>query len=400
LQPGQRGLTPEQEAEARRFAEASIQRHLSTEPVDEEETEAFLWQAYEAAGLTPPHHIHWLDGPLELVAALAREYEWIEVDDVFTERVSYCVWDDLRREGSEITRSLREAPSKSIDGRVRSVQRLAEASIQHRLGLRKGVKHAARAWNLIASPTLESVQIAVGEHLAREVAGSFKHPDSDGPWDPDRIWSQESAHETCRWHSICAYDEAVNLAYLHYFDTYAVPNQAHGLAHFNERVGGYWLGKEVALLVRRPKVLSRDAAGRLHSETGKCIEFRDGWGCYAWHGVRVDEKVILAPETLTRQDWTNARNTEVRRLIQERMGQRFIWELGGRVINTGPRGTLYEVCLSTYTPKQVARYVQVQDASSEREYFLRVPPTIQTAAEAVAWSFGLSVEAYDPAQET
>ena len=50
--------------------------------------------------------------------------------------------------------------------------------------------------------------------------------------------------------------------------------------------------------------------------------------------------------------------------------------------------------------ERVARYVQVQDASTPRQYFLRVPPTIQTAAEAVAWSFGLSVEDYGPAQET
>jgi hypothetical protein len=31
---------------------------------------------------------------------------------------------------------------------------------------------------------------------------------------------------------------------------------------------------------------------------------------------------------------------------------------------------------------------------------LRVPPTIQTAAEAVAWTFGATVEEYHPVQET
>jgi hypothetical protein len=113
----------------------------------------------------------------------------------------------------------------------------------------------------------------------------------------------------------------------------------------------------------------------------------------------VPEKVILGPETLTREDWSEARNVEVRRIIQERMGQRFVTELGGVVIDIDPRGTLYEVALPG-DPEQVARYVQVQDASTDRSYFLRVPPTIQTAAEAVAWSFGLSVEAYHPTQET
>jgi hypothetical protein len=51
-------------------------------------------------------------------------------------------------------------------------------------------------------------------------------------------------------------------------------------------------------------------------------------------------------------------------------------------------------------PEGVARYVQVQDASTPRQYLLRVPPTVQTAAEAVAWSFQLAVEEYHPGQET
>jgi hypothetical protein len=41
-----------------------------------------------------------------------------------------------------------------------------------------------------------------------------------------------------------------------------------------------------------------------------------------------------------------------------------------------------------------------RDASTERRYFLRVPPTIRTAAEAVAWTFGLSGQDYYPALET
>jgi hypothetical protein len=91
---------------------------------------------------------------------------------------------------------------------------------------------------------------------------------------------------------------------------------------------------------------------------------------------------------------------EVRCIMQERMGQRFVGELGGQIIDRGPLGTLYEVRLPEDDPEGVARYVQVQDASTEREYFLRVPPTIQTAAEAVAWTFGLFAEEYHPADET
>ena len=82
------------------------------------------------------------------------------------------------------------------------------------------------------------------------------------------------------------------------------------------------------------------------------------------------------------------------------MGGRFVRELGGQVIDSSPRGVLFEVCLPADDPEGVARYVQVQDASTERQYLLRVPPTIQTAAEAVAWTFQLAGDDYRPVQET
>jgi hypothetical protein len=129
------------------------------------------------------------------------------------------------------------------------------------------------------------------------------------------------------------------------------------------------------------------------------VAYPDGWGFYAWHGVQVSERVILAPDTLTREDFLGEPNLEVRRVIQERMGEQFVPALG-RILEIGPRGTLYEVHLPSDDPEQVARYLQVQDASTPRQYFLRVPPWVESAAEAVAWSFGLSVDAYHPTRET
>jgi hypothetical protein len=222
-------------------------------------------------------------------------------------------------------------------------------------------------------------------------------------WDGLEERTRESTRDSLRaivQASVQAYHHASWLAHFHFLATYLAPNDLHPLAHFNELVSGYWLGTEGALLIRRPCVLSRDAEGHLHSTAGTCIEYPDGWGFYAWHGLRVPEKLILAPESLTRDDFLSERNVEVRRVVQERMGQRFVNELGGQVIDAGERGTLYEVRLPEDDPEGVARYVQVQDASTERQYFLRVPPTMQTAAQAVTWTFGLSAEDYHPADET
>jgi hypothetical protein len=341
LQPGQERLTSEQEAEARRFAQERIAAQLSTESVDEAEAERLLQQVYAAAGLAAPRAIRWLDGPLQMIPAGA----------------SARVWDQMR-----------DSVRDSVRGSV-----------------------GAGVWDSIKIAVRDRVE----EHVLLRVGGSIYRTAQDSV--KGRSWNQVGRGLSA---GVVAYFEAPSLAVAHFFAAYLAPNALHALAHFNEVVSGYWLGKREALVVRRPRLLARDAEGRLHSETGKCLEYRDGWGFYAWHGVLVPERVILRPETLTRDDFLNEQNVEVRRVMQERMGERFVPELGGTIIDAGSRGTLYEVRLPEDEPERVAHYVQVQDASTERQYYLRVPPSIQTADEAVAWSFGRSVEEYAPARET
>jgi hypothetical protein len=58
LYRGQQALTPEQVEEAKRLAETRIRDQLDTTAVDEDQAESLLWQAYAAAELPPPQHIH------------------------------------------------------------------------------------------------------------------------------------------------------------------------------------------------------------------------------------------------------------------------------------------------------------------------------------------------------
>jgi hypothetical protein len=368
LHPGQQELTPDQEAEARRFAEESIRRQLSTEPVNEQEVEAFLREAYEMAGLAPPAHIRWVDGPLQLLPELAALGD--------EESVLEQLW------GVENSARASIFSEGGEDGLGDRIGLLVSEPIYASLG---GGDTSDIVEDNLWNSLLDGLWDGVGE--SRE--------DDDVGWDKDEALAVGVRLEA----SITAYEHAYRLAFFRFFDVYLAPNALHALAHFNELVSGYWLGREVAFIVRRPTVLSRDAHGRLHSEMGKCTEYRDGWGFWAWHGVRVPEYVIVEPESLTREDFLNEPNVEVRRVMQQRMGQRFVGELGGIVLDSSPGGTLYEVELPD-DPEQVAHYVQLQDASPERQYFLRVPPTIQTATEAVAWSFGLSLQDYHPADET
>jgi hypothetical protein len=383
LHPGQQALTPAQEAEAERFAEAYLRRLLSTEPVDEAEATALLRQAYQEAGLAAPRHIHWLDGPLQFLAVLAPPGLWNSIKASIRASVSDSIRASLWRSlgdsdhfpssvGASLWANVRESVETSVGASLwASIREIVKASL--------GVS----LWASVTHP----IQVSLGDGSSSHVLASGGYSVYYSFW--DRVQDSVRAYENAEW-----------LALFQFFDVYLAPNALHALARFNQLVSGYWLGQEVALVVRHPPLLCRDAAGRLHNETEKCLEYHDGWGFYSWHGVLVPEQVILAPEELTREDFLYAWNMEARRIIQERMGEEFMSKLGGVVIDAGPRGILYEVELPADDPEGVARYVQVRDVSTRRQYFLRVPPTIQTAAEALAWSFGLSVEAYHPAQET
>jgi hypothetical protein len=68
-------------------------------------------------------------------------------------------------------------------------------------------------------------------------------------------------------------------------------------------------------------------------------------------------------------------------------------------IDKGTRGELIEVDLGN-DPERVAHYVHVQDTTTQRQYYLRVPPSIRRADEAIIWTFGLSEQEYKPVQET
>ncbi|HLV99520.1 MAG TPA: hypothetical protein VKT82_12670 [Ktedonobacterales bacterium] len=326
-----------------------------------------LRQAYAVAGLAPPQRVSWLVGPLQLVKVLVPSSRGNQVLERVGPGMLTRVYDRVR---ADLGINVRISVDASVKGRVRD---RVKASVWARVRDRVKASVWDQVWKRVGATVEASVRLNVWERL-------------DG----------------CIQISVGAYEAAPLLAVHQFYEVYFASTQVvQSLAHFNQLVSGYWLGEEEALLVRRPKVLSLDAAGQLHSATGTCLEYHDGWGFYAWHGVVVPERVILRPETLTREDVLTQENVEVRRIIQERMGsERFVAEVGGVVLDSSPGGTLYEVTLPEEDPEKVARYVQVQDASTAQQYFVRVPPTVQTAAEAVAWTFQVGVEDYHPAQET
>lgn len=164
-----------------------------------------------------------------------------------------------------------------------------------------------------------------------------------------------------------------------------------------------WLTIYEGMLIAIPLPLVRfDGHNRLHGENEESILWHDGVREYWWHGVRVNRKMILAPETLTSGEILKTRNSEVRRVMIERYGlARFIAE--SRVamlhedIDYGGTRQLFRVDL----PRSEAMLiVKVKCPSTGSQYLLQVPPTMRTCDEAIAWTFGFEKNQYQPLIET
>lgn len=122
-----------------------------------------------------------------------------------------------------------------------------------------------------------------------------------------------------------------------------------------------------------------------------------------WRGVSVTPQIAFFPETLKSEDALAEGNAEVRRVMIERIGfERFLQECKARVLHedTDPGGArqLLQVDLASDEPLVC---VSVRCPSTGRHYLIRVPPTMRTCHQAVAWTAGFdNADDYVPVVET
>jgi len=187
---------------------------------------------------------------------------------------------------------------------------------------------------------------------------------------------------------------------------------ARWLVHWEEVArcaGPWWPHRGVCIVSDRPSRLvwqqgEEILPTRLHATDGPALAFRDGFVVHAIRGIAVPAGVVERPAELSLQDIEEERNVEVRRIMIERYGtERWVREAGAHLIHQDRFGALYRRDMPHGDDPVVA--VRVLDATpaadgSRREYFLRVPPWVATARAAVAWTFGLAAEDYDPAVES
>ncbi len=96
-------------------------------------------------------------------------------------------------------------------------------------------------------------------------------------------------------------------------------------------------------------------------------------------------------------------NVEIRRVMLGQYGQsRYLLDSGARPIHADKYGTLYRKEMVNDEPIVMVKVINStpEPDGSQKDYFLRVPSDMQTAHEAVAWTFNVTKGEYRPEVET
>jgi hypothetical protein len=122
-----------------------------------------------------------------------------------------------------------------------------------------------------------------------------------------------------------------------------------------------------------------------------------------WRGVEIPPSVAFRPDTITARDVLCESNAELRRVLCERMGlERFLSEAKPVVLDVDRDAGGERRLLTVPMPgDEDLVCVLVRCPSTGHRYILRVPPTMRTCREAVAWTAGFDdPESYLPLSET
>lgn len=176
-------------------------------------------------------------------------------------------------------------------------------------------------------------------------------------------------------------------------------NSLQGLMDLAKYCGWVSFYEDTVVFQHRPISIKMDDQNRLHNEFGPAIEYKDGTGIYSWHGVTIPDEWITMKSSLTPKIALTWENIEQRRCACEILGwARIIRELNARVIDSDPDpqiGNLLEVDLPDIGKE---KFLQVL-CGTRRTFAIPIPPHIETALAAQAWTYGMSEEEFGTGPE-
>ncbi|MBP7863031.1 hypothetical protein KA183_15195 [bacterium] len=405
----------------------------STVPANRKMAEEGVIEAYRAVKLDPPKLFVWLDSPragATCVRLLKSDLDWpaqlaphqrVVWDSVWQQCMPFIKSVVGNDKWNEIKREIKQEAQKKV---LQQYPHLVEKVVKERFSEHLGIwiwKHLRKAYGYSVFEEVRNemdrfVQAKIKDKVLEETSLFISH---------ELVSPLQRQLEACileplrremtvnngillgrqTWECCFGQHDAPWLSYFDYLSRLglAEADAVSGLKKVARAAGWWWPYKNLCILTERPKQLNRENRLYLHSESGAAIEYPDGWGIYSYRGIVVPEYVINLSEPISVEMIEAEPNVEVRRVLIERFGLENYLKTGNLVkIHQDDCGILYRMNLQGDEPMLVVRVINStpEPDGTRKNYFLRVPPNMMRARQAVAWTFGLTEDEYHPLQET
>lgn len=380
-------LTSTQEATAAAIEDQWLAAALETAPANRPAAEAGLREAYRQAGLPQPQHIFWLSSPRAgavaaalLAGAPPEGPPWVAEVQTALQRQG---WPPTETGNTSVRRQIRTEPWAAARERA---SRVLGAEGWAQLTAAAG----RRSWSLVMDRVAARLRQRLGEDLTADLPATLGRAARSRLL--DAIYGQHDGV----W--LATFEAADRL-----HPDAALLHDLTGLAVVARNSGWWWAGSHYAILTDRPTRVARDNVGRLHRGEGPAIEFPDGYALWAWRGMPIPTNLAAQLPTLTADRIGAETNAELRRVMLEHFGyDRYLREAGARALHKDETGTLWFLSLPGDEPLAMVEVINAtpEPDGTSRIYWLRVPPTVRTAREGVAWTFGLEADEYHPQVQT
>ena len=327
---------------------------LCTLPADRLKAEHGIRLAYKTAKLKTPIKIVWTTSPF--AQGLTRA---LVMDANGKASVRDSVWASVR---ASVGASVRDSVWASVRASVwDSVRASVRASVRDSV------------WASVRASVGASVWASVGDSVRASV-GDSGYGQHDASW-------------------IAFYDFFRRACLLE-----KETNRLQGLTEITESAGWYLPHEHICWITERHRRVCRNGRGQLHSHDGMAVEYPDGWGVWAWNGVRVNEQIILTPNTLTPEQIAKESNAQVRQVMVERVGIERVCQLFN-ARSMDKQGT-YELLVLDLGDGRKRPYLKMLNPSIGVWHVEGVAPNTKTVQQALNFRNGLTEAQIDEVNGT
>lgn len=363
-------LTAEHEARFQEWVDRWVAVGLSTEPTDFERAEEAVRHCYRVAKLDAPRVILRMASPyaatvggtlavMRLKDASARREEKPAQRQV-QRYVQDAVWRQIQSQvSSQVRGQIERQIVKPVNDRILS-------QLQHQI--------CDQVYGPIGGPLQSQSRHQISRSVQRQIVSAWAQ------YRGCQLWVAWYAYVTFL-RDVCGWEDESLTAFA--FDE-----------QLARSAGWTWWSEEVCAISDRPCAIARNERGQLHCTTGPALEYRDGWGVWAYHGVRVTEQIVMNPETLTKEQIASERNAQVRQVMVERIGiERVCQMFHAKVLDMQGTYQLLDLDLGDGLRRP---YLKMLNPSIGVWHVEGVPPQCATVQQAINWRAGHDHEEWQP----